>query len=380
MNENSKVKKLSRPANPAQGSLDIFLSKKRSTVDELADRIREKILGGEMPPGTRLPTTQQLAVQWGTYVPAVHAALAALAREGLLDRRHRKGTFVKEREPRLARVGILAPNQLWQDAHELLFIRELFLLLENRFLQENIHTSVWFETRQGEKTTTPVPRIVKAAEKGEIQALVALNAGQYNAGWLNALPVPVTGISSLLKNHIDFGIDSFFDLALTALGEQGCKSVGLISAVPATVTEHLQAFRKASRRRKVQTREVWVRNNIRYPEHHDKFGYHGFNEIWDLPERPDGLIVYPDTCAKGALLGITTAGAEVPRRLKVVFHKNAELPFLCPIAATMVASSCAEYVDALIEQLTRIHAGEACPKFVLDYKRLAFSETTIAPL
>ncbi len=48
----------------------IFRSrKKRSTVDELADRVREKILSGEMPPGTRLPTTQQLAAQWGTYVP-----------------------------------------------------------------------------------------------------------------------------------------------------------------------------------------------------------------------------------------------------------------------------------------------------------------------
>ncbi len=87
--------------------------------------------------------------------PAVHAALTALTKEGLLDRRHRMGTFVKEREARLSRVGILAPSQLWQDATELLFIRELFLRLETRFLQENIRTTVWFEPARGKRRRPP---------------------------------------------------------------------------------------------------------------------------------------------------------------------------------------------------------------------------------
>ncbi|MBN8708885.1 MAG: hypothetical protein BGO12_03870 [Verrucomicrobia bacterium 61-8] len=354
--------------DPIPGSLDISLSKKRSTVDELADRVREKILSGEMPPGTRLPTTQQLAAQWGTYVPAVHAALTALTKEGLLDRRHRMGTFVKEREARLSRVGILAPSQLWQDASELLFIRELFLLLETRFLQENIRTTVWFETRQGEKTTTPIPALVKAAGRGEIQALIALNSGQYNAAWLNALPVPVTGLGRVLKHRVDFDINSFFEIALTRLQEQGCKSAGLITAVPPSHAEHVHAFRRAARRLKIQVRDAWVRNSIRYPEPHDEFGYNQFRELWAGPGRPDGLIAFPDNCAKGVMLGITTAGVRVPDQLKVVFHKNAELPFLCPIAAAMVANSSHQCVDAFVDQLTRLHAGEKCPEILLGYE------------
>ncbi len=357
------------PPHTVPGPLDIAITKKRSTVDELADRIREKILSGEMPPGTRLPTTQQLAVQWGTYVPAVHAALAGLAKEGLLDRRHRKGTFVKERETRLSRVGILAPGQLWQDASELYFIREVFLLLENRFLRENIRTSVWFETREGEKAATPIPQLVRAAEKGEIQALIALNSGQYNAEWLNGLPVPVTG-GRLLKNHVDYDINSFFEISLGILQDRGCKSVGLISAVPATAVEFFQAFRKIARRRKLLMKDIWLRNNIRFPEHHDEFGYKQFRELWALPERPDGLIVFPDNCAKGALLGITTSGVEVPRDLEVVFHKNAELPFLCPIAAHIVTNSCEEIADAYIAQLTSLFAGEKCSEILIDYKRM----------
>lgn len=347
--------------------VDIALSKKRSTVDELADRVREKILSGEMPPGTRLPTTQQLAEQWGTYVPAVHAALSTLAKEGLLDRRHRKGTFVKERESRLSRVGVLAPSQLWQDASELYFTREIFLRLESRFLQENIRASVWFETRQGEKTSTPLPQLMKAVEKGEIQALVALNGGEYNAGWINALPVPVSGLSPLLSNHVDFDEVSFFEISLTALRDQGCRSVGLISAVAAAKSDHFQVFRKVAQRLKLQVREAWVRNNIRHPEHHDEFGYKQFRELWELPDKPDGLVGYPDTCAKGIVLGITTTGVKVPAELKVAFHKNAELPFLCPIPATIVGSSCAQCVDAIIDQLVRIHRGEECSQVLIGY-------------
>ena len=366
----------------ALGGIDVSLSRKRSTADKLADRVRGKILNGEMPPGMRLPTTQQLAVQWGSYVPAVHAALASLAKEGLLDRRHRKGTFVKEREARLSRVGILAPNQLWQDTHKVFFIREIFLLLESRLLRENIHTSVWFETRQGVKATTPISKIVKMAQKGEIQALVVLNGGEYNAGWLNALPIPVTSLGGFLRNGVDFDARSFFEISLGVLREQGCKSVGLISTVPPAMSEHFQAYREIARRMKMNVRDNWVNTSISDPELHEEFGYQQFLNLWASPKRPDGLITYPDTCARGVSLGITTAGVWVPRDLKVVFHKNAELPFQCPIAATMVTNSCEQCVEAIINQLTRIHAGEKCPEIMLGYERLANGSTpkTFQPL
>ncbi len=77
--------------------------------------------------------------------------------------------------------------------------------------------------------------------------------------------MPVTGLGRVLKHHVDFDINSFFEIALARLRDQGCKSAGLITAVPPIHAEHLQAFRRAARRLKIQVRDPWVRNTIRLP-------------------------------------------------------------------------------------------------------------------
>jgi DNA-binding transcriptional regulator YhcF (GntR family) len=56
--------------------------------------IARQILRGERRAGDRLPNEVQLAVQFGVSRQTVHEAIALLAREGLLVRRRRAGTFV----------------------------------------------------------------------------------------------------------------------------------------------------------------------------------------------------------------------------------------------------------------------------------------------
>ncbi|WPJ96715.1 GntR family transcriptional regulator [Coraliomargarita algicola] len=358
----------SESLNPA---LDISLTPKRSVPEQLAERLREKILSGEMPAGLRLPTTQQLAKQWGTYVPAVHAALSQLAKEGLLDRRHRKGTFVKESESKLSRIGIMASNQLWHDQGELLFSRELFLTLEKYLISKNIRATVWFENRKGKKSGTPPPALKKAIQKNEVQAIITLNAGQYNAGWLNELPLPVAGINAQLKHHVSFSETSFYEKALTALKKEGCQTAACICAIPPEspdLEKHRQAFQLALEKHQITTRPEWNSNTYEHPKHHDEYGFEKFTQLWGNQEKPDGLIVYPDTTAKGVMLGLSTHGVEIPNELSVAFHKNAEIPFLCPFPINMVENSCLDCVEALVNQLIQIHNGESPNNTELEYK------------
>lgn len=58
--------------------------------------LRERILNGELEPGSRLPGELSLAAEYGISRVTVRRALNTLASDGLIDRRPGSGTFVRE--------------------------------------------------------------------------------------------------------------------------------------------------------------------------------------------------------------------------------------------------------------------------------------------
>lgn len=63
---------------------------------QIADRIREEILTGALPPGSQLPSERELTQRMGVSRMTTRQAVAYLVREGLLDVRPGVGTFVTE--------------------------------------------------------------------------------------------------------------------------------------------------------------------------------------------------------------------------------------------------------------------------------------------
>lgn len=66
---------------------------------QLETLLREKIRSGDLTEGAKLPTENELIEQYGVSRVTVRQALAALVRDGLLERAAGRGTFVKR--PRL---------------------------------------------------------------------------------------------------------------------------------------------------------------------------------------------------------------------------------------------------------------------------------------
>jgi GntR family transcriptional regulator len=62
----------------------------------LAAALRGRILGGEWPPGSALPSEQHLAAQHGVALGTVRSALELLATQGFIERVHGRGTFVRQ--------------------------------------------------------------------------------------------------------------------------------------------------------------------------------------------------------------------------------------------------------------------------------------------
>ena len=68
--------------------------------------IEARIRSGEWPPGTRIPFEHQLVTDYGCARATANKALSRLAREGLIERRRRAGSFVAHPRIRSAVVGV----------------------------------------------------------------------------------------------------------------------------------------------------------------------------------------------------------------------------------------------------------------------------------
>jgi GntR family transcriptional regulator len=67
----------------------------QSRYGSLAEALRTRIAAGEWAPGTALPSEQALATQQGVALGTMRRALELLAADGVVERLHGKGTFVR---------------------------------------------------------------------------------------------------------------------------------------------------------------------------------------------------------------------------------------------------------------------------------------------
>ncbi|MFH0965446.1 MAG: GntR family transcriptional regulator [Planctomycetota bacterium] len=70
-----------------------------SIPEQLKDRLRVEIEEGRFPPGVRIEPERELARRWGVARLTAARALRELAREGFLERKRGRGTFVRSRRP-----------------------------------------------------------------------------------------------------------------------------------------------------------------------------------------------------------------------------------------------------------------------------------------
>lgn len=66
--------------------------------NEITESLRQSIAEGALRPGDRLPSEKVLAAQWGVCRMTAHRALSELERAGLVARKRRVGTVVREQQ------------------------------------------------------------------------------------------------------------------------------------------------------------------------------------------------------------------------------------------------------------------------------------------
>jgi GntR family transcriptional repressor for pyruvate dehydrogenase complex len=98
-------------------------------TDEAITKLRNMIQSGELPPGSRLPSENQLATQMGLSRSGVREAVKVLEAARVLEVRRGDGTFVTSLAPKLLLEGVGFAVELLQ-GDTLLEVMEVRRLLE----------------------------------------------------------------------------------------------------------------------------------------------------------------------------------------------------------------------------------------------------------
>ncbi|WP_207936640.1 GntR family transcriptional regulator [Actinomadura sp. KC216] len=97
----------------------------RPPYEQMAAEMRARIMGGDLLPGTQLPSTAHLVTEFGVANTTVQKALAVLKAEGYLMSRQGKGVFVRDRQPFRVDVGVYFSPTPGGYSYELLEVDEV---------------------------------------------------------------------------------------------------------------------------------------------------------------------------------------------------------------------------------------------------------------
>ena len=356
--------------------VNLELKRAEPIQHQLTWLIRNKILSGEMPEGTRLPAGLAWAKQLGTNYFTLHSALLPLVKEGLIERRPRAGTFVRSKRPVPSMViGVYCCRSFWNMQH-LGFTRMVLDALRCKLAGMGHLARLWIDERPEDAQFEPLPELVQAIRDNEIQGLAVVLANKNDIGWLKELPVPTSFLSGAhLSNKIDCDHIQLIELALDRLVVQGCRTVGLISGVCPGQSERgwqhpgtrfYDDYLALCAARGLDHRNAWIRSPLEELKSPELFGYIEFQKLREQSERPEGLFVFPDVVATGVLKALLDVDPVARPRLAIHRNRGMNLDFP-PIAANWIYCDPEAVADGLILQISRQADGEAAPHVVIPY-------------
>ena len=366
----------SSTSDPIRKLLAFQPSGRRPATSEIRAHVRRLIKDGTLPRDIRIPSTKALAAAWGVFPNTVQLSLDPLVKEGLLDRRQMRGTFVLDGHRKIQRLGIYE-NFGDISASDRDFMVSLQIELSRILEKKNAELKVWIDNRRAPMSLPE--NMVEACRKREIDGVLCIHPRRKIIKSLRNLPVPVAALTWIREcpGQVDFRYDELVEMSLRRLADRGSKRVGAITNMGRNdhfnrpdVSNFYEWFNKTASALGLETRPEWVINPPlrKGTLEIERFGYESMKALWSLGPRPDGLFIFPHTAVRGSLTALLELSVNIPDDLKLVAHGNIETPTLTPYPVDWITSSSREIDQAMVDQIQEALDGHPTKTIWLKHR------------
>lgn len=351
------------PLRPAEAA-----SSKREAVKQfLRGEARSVGVGG------RLPTVRDLSRKLGVAKATLHAAMDDLEDEKIIVRRRGSGIYVSENLGKKS-IGLVFGANIFS-AEQSGFYAKFLDFARRRAASHDEGFSFFLDVPEAAlAASVPVHLdLVDALERRRLHGLLLVKrSSPVQEDWLRAQGVPVVSLATLPTAPNSVGLDyaELVRLGVRALVRQGCRRIGLITALDAGFAGKgpTDAYRAAMAAHglPVQADWVWARpgTELDAPASSTRaeLGGSALVELCGAGAL-DGLVIDDDRMAHGALAAAHKLGLGIGSDLKIASHANKGclVPGAGEVELTLLEVEAREIAAAAFGMLERLMAGQDGP-------------------
>lgn len=306
--------------------------------DAILRDLKHRIVSGQFPAGSRLPTRTELVKAYGVSIPTVQATLSRLSAEGFVEARGNHGTFVRERPPHASRIGVVV--RVSQDGSQTAIGKILHRLMDDRAQSGELTFSL-YALMESDNLCPALETLIDDIHEHRLAGLLCESTFFPSRTDLSQAIVtrklPCVAISNDMS---DYGpsikrlvVDQrrVLTAGLKALADAGARNIAVIEAPIAIGAESKLIELARSLRLSLQRKHI-LGVDPRSAVHARPLA----ELLATLSPAIDGLYLGHDGVAEQASLGLLDAGVAVPRDLVVVSHANFPYPSVSSVPAIRV--------------------------------------------
>jgi len=298
---------------------------RNTAVMSIYDILREQILQGALPSGTRLPSIRELQMQYGVPYRAVRVALLRLESEGLVTCKIGSGTYVKDERSSRCKARAVHKVTVLLDAVPdwpliIQFLRPLLDAVRDELVACGVeqvkveHVSdedIWhkFDPKEGDGVVWVCQRR-RHTEAPPPKMPVVIVGHNIDVTWPDE-----TGYDLVAPDYVQGGA-----LAARRLREAGCRNAAILSG--RGPYDHIHYLCSAAARRILGFTSAWgseLKGSILHTSGTvPQEGAAKLEEFLSLVPRPDGVFVTCDDLAFGFCHGLIAHGLQPGRDVKVI--------------------------------------------------------------
>jgi len=356
-----------------------FVMKKNSLKTEIAEYYRRKINTGVLRPDDPIPSTCEIAEEFGTAPSNVHRALLALVREGLILRKPGHGSVVAPNLRKLRNVAVGVSVRNPYDGHRFRLPLAGFICdeLKKRGLNPVLHFY-----REKDQMLEHLNRLTEA---GLVQGAILVIDTETVHEVRDKLTIPY---SLYCNAEVDYSVRfdprDALDKAIAALKKSGARNLALIGTDPSKKWQ--KTVSEAQSKRFVPFHGLVLKTAKKYgldlPEKFMKinenpkqmeagrshFGWCMAKMLFSGRKHPDALLVRSDDLIPGIIYALKEKNVRVPEDLRLIALLSRELPFFSPYPLVRIEFSMLQTASELCNILERASRGEKIPCQKIPYR------------
>ena len=343
----------------------------------VARALRERIVAGQLAPGARLPSQQQLVHRFGVSGMTVQSSVRELVREGFVTTRRGKGMFVAATQPHFTNYVLLIPGSatIGGVGHSQ-FWRALRAEAEAIQTAGRIKLTTLTGVDVGETSEAVQRRLATDVREHRVAGLIfaAFFSRVMDSPLITEPRIPRAAISEHSMPGVGSvypDLHSFIDQALDRLAAEGCRRIGMVGL--ADWGRRAQYFSAGCRRRGLTTAPLWqVTLAMEQGE--------GVTRCVELllrrpaAQRPDGLVITDDNLVPAVTAGVAAAVSGAGRRLSIVAHTNLGYPTPSAVPVARLGYSARELLERCVTVVEQQRRAAAFPALQLVPARWATEE------